>query len=143
MTERCIPIEEIFERDLWPADDSRHDHVENCPRCQLGLANVVLRAGQCPACRFPVLPKMTLVLPDGTRIDIPPEGLTIGRDLVSANPAAHTVSRRHVRIFYDSDSVLCRRIDITVNHTDLGFRIWFCQPSTFQEVSDSMESNLI
>ncbi len=34
MIEGCIPISELAEQDSWPPDDSRHSHLESCPRCQ-------------------------------------------------------------------------------------------------------------
>ena len=34
MNEQCVPIEELVERDRWPAEDLRQSHLDHCPRCQ-------------------------------------------------------------------------------------------------------------
>lgn len=34
MTNPCLSLSDLLERDLWPADDPRRVHLEQCPRCQ-------------------------------------------------------------------------------------------------------------
>ena len=75
---------------------------ERCERC--GLEPLILDTeGCCAACRACLIPQAYLEDVLGHSYRLAPAGITIGRKQVEHDAQAVTVSRRHVRIAFDSE----------------------------------------